>query len=122
VPLGFLIGNHAKANDQIGGVKLNASEKQGRMLFGEHCGVCHTLAAAGTNGTVGPNLDELEPNKALVEKQVTNGGGGMPSFGSALSKEEIESVAEFVSGAAGKSLSAAQKKKAEENGGGGGAP
>jgi outer membrane protein assembly factor BamB/cytochrome c5 len=96
-----------------------ASVAKGEEVFGTTCATCHTLAAAGSSGTVGPNLDELKPSKALVEKQVTNGGGGMPSFGSALSKEEIESVAAFVSGAAGKPLSAAQKKKAEEAGSGG---
>jgi outer membrane protein assembly factor BamB/cytochrome c5 len=99
-----------------------ASVAKGEEVFGTTCATCHTLAAAGATGTVGPNLDELKPDKALVEKQVTNGGGGMPAFGSALSKEEIESVAEFVSGAAGKPLTAEQKKKAAENGGGGGAP
>jgi outer membrane protein assembly factor BamB len=96
-----------------------ASVAQGEEVFGTTCSTCHTLAAAGSSGTVGPNLDELEPSKSLVEKQVTNGGGGMPAFGSSLSKEEIQSVAEFVSSAAGKPLSAAQKKKAEESGGGG---
>jgi len=50
---------------------------------------------------------------------VTNGGGGMPAFGSSLSKEEIASVAEYVSGVAGKPLTPAEKKKAEESGGGG---
>jgi outer membrane protein assembly factor BamB len=97
-----------------------ASAAAGEEVFGTTCATCHTLAAAGSTGTVGPNLDELEPSKALVEKQVTNGGGGMPSFGGSLSKTEIESVAEFVSGVAGKPLSPAQKKKAEESGGGGG--
>jgi uncharacterized cupredoxin-like copper-binding protein len=29
----------------------------GKQLFVERCGGCHTLARAGTRGTVGPNLD-----------------------------------------------------------------
>jgi mono/diheme cytochrome c family protein len=29
----------------------------GKMLFVSKCGACHTLAAAGTKGTIGPNLD-----------------------------------------------------------------
>ena len=33
--------------------------------------------------------------------QVTNGGGGMPAFAGTLSPEEIEAVAEYVSGVAG---------------------
>jgi len=73
MPLGFLIGNHAKANDQIGGIKLTASEKNGRELFGEKCGVCHTLAAANAVGKVGPNLDTLKPSYNLVLHTIQNG-------------------------------------------------
>lgn len=29
----------------------------GQQLFTASCGTCHTLSAAGTNGTIGPNLD-----------------------------------------------------------------
>jgi outer membrane protein assembly factor BamB len=92
----------------------------GESVFDTTCSSCHTLAAAGTNGTVGPNLDELKPSDSLVEKQVTNGGGGMPAFGGSLSKEEIKNVAEFVSTWAGKKLTPAQEKLAEENGSAGG--
>lgn len=31
---------------------------QGRILFTKDCGICHTLAQAGTTAQVGPNLDE----------------------------------------------------------------
>jgi outer membrane protein assembly factor BamB len=92
----------------------------GEETFDTNCSSCHTLAAAGTNGNVGPNLDELKPSDSLVEKQVTNGGGGMPAFGSSLSKEEIKNVATFVSTWAGKKLTPAQEKLAEENGSAGG--
>jgi mono/diheme cytochrome c family protein len=30
---------------------------RGQQLFTQKCGTCHTLTGAGTNGTVGPNLD-----------------------------------------------------------------
>ena len=30
---------------------------QGKALFSSKCGACHTLAHAGTTGTIGPNLD-----------------------------------------------------------------
>jgi cbb3-type cytochrome c oxidase subunit III len=35
----------------------SADENQGRQLFTEKCGGCHTLAAAGSTATIGPNLD-----------------------------------------------------------------
>ena len=34
------------------------SPSQGKALFAEKCGSCHVLADAGTQGTIGPNLDE----------------------------------------------------------------
>jgi Cytochrome c len=33
--------------------------EEGKQLFVTNCGACHTLAKAGTDGVVGPNLDEL---------------------------------------------------------------
>jgi cytochrome c553 len=61
------------------------------------CGNCHTLKAAESKGNVGPNLDDLQPDKAKVVRQVTNGGVGMPSFRDELTKKEINDLAEFVS-------------------------
>ena len=31
--------------------------QNGETLFKAHCAACHTLSAAGTTGTIGPNLD-----------------------------------------------------------------
>jgi mono/diheme cytochrome c family protein len=67
------------------------------------CANCHTLAAAGANGRVGPNLDQIKPAEAIVERQVTDGGGGMPSFKGTLSPDQIKAVADYVSSNAGKS-------------------
>ena len=66
------------------------------------CGGCHTLAAAGSAGNVGPNLDDLKPDYAAVVKQVTNGGGGMPAYTDSLSEADILNVAAYVSQNAGK--------------------
>lgn len=60
------------------------------------CGSCHTLAAAGTTGTIGPDLDASTAGHEQVVEQVTNGGAGMPPFGDSLSEEEIRDVAAFV--------------------------
>lgn len=74
----------------------------GAGLFKTNCASCHVLAAASASGTAGPDLDTLKPSEKLVDKQVTNGGGGMPAFGSTLSKEEITLIAKFVADEAGK--------------------
>jgi mono/diheme cytochrome c family protein len=75
----------------------------GKAIFASAgCSGCHTLAAAGSTGTVGPNLDEAKPSKELAVDRVTNGQGGMPSFKGQLSEEQIDAVATFVADNAGK--------------------
>jgi mono/diheme cytochrome c family protein len=80
-----------------------SASAQGKQIFTSNCGGCHTIADAGTNGQVGPNLDDLKPAKAVVVRQVNNGGGQMPSFKGKLSDAQINAVATYVSSAAGKS-------------------
>jgi mono/diheme cytochrome c family protein len=82
-----------------GGQQANA---QGKQIFTQNCGSCHTLKDAGTSGTVGPNLDDLKPDTATVQRQVTNGGGPMPAFKGQLSDAEIQAVSQYVSSVAGK--------------------
>jgi cytochrome c6 len=74
----------------------------GKSIFTANCGSCHTLADAGTTGTVGPNLDDIKPTKDKVVTQVTNGGGAMPAFKDSLDEQQIQAVADYVSSAAGK--------------------
>ena len=74
----------------------------GKSIFSTTCGGCHTLADAGTSGTVGPNLDGAKPSKELVIERVTNGMGVMPSFKDSLDAAQIQAVADYVSSAAGK--------------------
>ena len=62
------------------------------------CGGCHTFSAAGSSGSVGPNLDDASPSYDHVVTQVTNGGGAMPSFKDDLTEQQIQDVAAFVSG------------------------
>ena len=115
LPLAILLGNHAKANQQIGGIKLTAAEKRGRELFGEHCGVCHTLDAASANGKIGPNLDTLKPPMSLVlhtinygclpnaptsSPQTCLGQGVMPA--NVVEGRDATDVSDFVAKVAGK--------------------
>ena len=50
-------------------------------VFTDNCGSCHTLSAAGTSGTVGPNLDDTSLDASAIEDIVRDGRGGMPAFG-----------------------------------------
>ena len=75
--------------------------EDGKAIFSSNCSSCHTLAAAGTNGMIGPNLDEAKPDEALVKQRVTNGKGVMPSFKGKLTDAQIEAVAKFVAQNAG---------------------
>jgi hypothetical protein len=115
IPLVFLSGNHANASNQIGGIKLTAAEKRGRELFGQSCGLCHTLAAANAIGKVGPNLDDLQPPASLVLRTINNGClqaaggtsaqaclgiGNMPA--QVLEGKDAQNVAAFVAKVAGK--------------------
>ena len=63
------------------------------------CGGCHTLADAGSNGSVAPNLDGMNLSFEQVQKQVENGGGPMPAFKGQLSEAEIANVSAFVADA-----------------------
>ena len=82
-----------------GGGGGGRGEADGKQIFASAgCGSCHTFADAGSSGTIGPNLDEAMPSKALAVERVTNGMGAMPSFKGQLSEAEIEAVAEYVAG------------------------
>ncbi len=74
----------------------------GKTIFKTNCASCHTLAAAGATGTIGPNLDQLKPPLARAKRQVINGGGVMPAFKGRLTDQQIEAVAKFVADNAGK--------------------
>jgi mono/diheme cytochrome c family protein len=83
-------------------LKLKGDATAGKAVFeSAGCTACHTLSAAGSTGTVGPNLDEAKPSFDLVVQRVTLGQGGMPSFKDQLQPQQIADVAEFVSSSAG---------------------
>jgi LPXTG-motif cell wall-anchored protein len=69
------------------------------------CGTCHTFKAAGSTGTIGPNLDTTKPTYSKAVSVVTNGAqsaaGVMPAFKGTLTTAQIADVAAFVSGTGG---------------------
>ena len=66
------------------------------MFASAGCGGCHMLEAAGSSGSIGPNLDESQPDAALVVERVTNGMGAMPAFEGQLDEQQIQDVAAYV--------------------------
>jgi mono/diheme cytochrome c family protein len=96
-----LIG--AKKSGGGAAAQQNAPPRSGSAVFASAgCGNCHTLKAAGSSGTTGPNLDQLKPAAATVASVVTNGAGIMPSFKGKLSSADIQSVARYVASNAGR--------------------
>jgi mono/diheme cytochrome c family protein len=85
-----------------GGGATTGDAAAGEAVFASAgCGGCHVLEAAGSSGSVGPNLDDAQPSFDHVVEQVTNGGGAMPAFKDRLSEKEIQDVAAYVSENAG---------------------
>lgn len=77
------------------------SEK-GRELFATSCGSCHVLKEAGTTGAVGPDLDTLAPDAALVESAIVKGGAGTGAMPSGLLQgKDAREVSEYVANVAG---------------------
>jgi cytochrome c6 len=92
--------------DASPGSSVPADNKQGLEIFQINCGACHTLAAAGTDGRIGPNLDQLlgtgaksadvvQGNYDRVLNAVQNGiGGRMPK--ELVQGDQAKAVAHFV--------------------------
>ena len=82
--------------DDTGGDAEGNAEAGEAVWVDNGCGDCHTMKAAGSSGTTGPDLDDVQPDFAAVVSQVTNGGGVMPAFGDSLSEQQINDVAAYV--------------------------
>jgi len=80
-------------------VKSDEKYDKGKIIFLKqgNCAVCHTLLDAGSDGNIGPNLNEVRPDIMRIIAAVTNGIGVMPAYQGELSPEEIEAVAHYVS-------------------------
>ena len=94
--------------------KVAASDEAARQLFATNCGTCHTLARAGTDGVVGPDLDErlasagpaadaaaveATQQRVMTAIQQGVGDGAMPA--GILEGSNAETVSNFVARVAG---------------------
>ena len=86
---------------------LTGEDRAAAESFVEHCGACHTLSVAGTDGSTtnvrtreykdGPNFDQRKETKNCVLYAIRNGGfssGPMPQ--NIITGEEAKQVAEFL--------------------------
>ncbi len=85
-------------------------DSRGATLFAERCAGCHTLAAAGTEGSnpdervAGPNLDQRRETQDQVLYAIRNGGfSGAIMPQNIVVGEDARAVAEFVAEYAGRS-------------------
>ncbi|HSX22244.1 MAG TPA: c-type cytochrome [Gaiellaceae bacterium] len=77
--------------------KLTGDPVAGAKVFSSAgCTGCHTLQAAHSTGTVGPNLDQAKPDFRKATARVTLGKGVMPSFKGKLTDQQIADVAAYV--------------------------
>jgi mono/diheme cytochrome c family protein len=96
-------GGSSSGSSSAAGGSSGSASTQGKTVFTSNCKSCHTLKDADATGSIGPNLDELQPDKATVQRQVINGGGPMPAFKGKLSTTQINDVSTYVSSVAGQS-------------------
>ena len=84
---------------------LTNAEENGRELFALHCSNCHTLKAANAVAQVGPNLDNLRPNKAFVLRTIHTGkaAGNGQMAADLVEGQDADDVASFVAKAVGQS-------------------
>jgi cytochrome c553 len=83
--------------EQEGGEVPEGDPTAGEDVFASSgCGSCHALEAAGSNGNIGPDLDEAKPDYERAVDYVTNGKGAMPAFKGQLNDEDIANVAAYV--------------------------
>src|SRR5687767_4318745 len=107
-----LIALGKEGDENAGTVQVDSRDRESQDLFANNCGTCHTLAAAGTDGVVGPDLDNLlvpggtntselyEGNATRVLLAVQCGiQGRMPK--GILEEEEAQEVSQFVAAYAG---------------------
>jgi cytochrome c oxidase subunit 2 len=91
-----------------------AGSAQGKTLFTQQCGTCHTLADAGTTQEVGPDLDKVLAGKSadFMRESIVNPNaeiapgyqpGVMPEdFEQKLTAQQLDSLVEYLLDTAGK--------------------
>ncbi len=104
----------------------------GQVFANNGCGSCHALAAAGSSGQVGPNLDEVLPGQstAMITQSIVDPSakiakgyqdGVMPqNFGDTIDPKDLKLLVQFLSDCAGKKMGCGETKGGSSGSSGGG--
>ena len=87
----------APTSAQQGADPLNEQQRQGRLMMGQSCGVCH-LPPARNAKTYGPVLSKttLGGDNALMRKVILEGTPRMPAFKYFLQPAEVDAIIAYV--------------------------
>ena len=106
-------GKEGEATEEVGpdvaqDPTETASAEGAKLFEANGCGGCHTLAAAGSTGTTGPDLDGAlaDANEAFIEESIVDPDAqvdrGQPpnvmpqTFGETLSPEELDALVQYL--------------------------
>jgi mono/diheme cytochrome c family protein len=82
---------------QPAAANLNDTQRQGRMLFEQSCGVCHTKPTL-VSPLYGPALskESLDGNEDVLRAFITNGTARMPGFKTMYQPAQIDAVVQYL--------------------------
>jgi mono/diheme cytochrome c family protein len=86
----------------VASARAAADVRGGRLVFAEMgCGSCHRLAAAGSNGQIGPVLDQVlsRHTRASLAAKIADPAAGtiMPQdFGRRMSPAQLQALLDFL--------------------------
>jgi cytochrome c oxidase subunit II len=103
-------GGQAGGGGQTASTDAKAIFTNGKNATGATpCGACHTLSEASTNGTTGPDLDQVLKGKdaAFIKQSIVQPDAEIakgyakgimpPNYGSTLSGAEVDALVKFLS-------------------------
>jgi mono/diheme cytochrome c family protein len=79
VAVACLASSSALAANARSATTIVGNASAGKSLFSTNCGTCHTLKAAGSAGTIGPNLNTVSPalSETTIIAAIDNGGASV---------------------------------------------
>jgi mono/diheme cytochrome c family protein len=88
------LGGEDEPGTPAGSTAESSENPQAVALFQDNCGTCHTLSSAGTDGNVGPVLDDYALGREDVLTAIETGPAEMPP--GLLAGADAEAVADLI--------------------------